>query len=157
MAAQQAPSGSVIATIGSDTDLAVVERAVAIARDEGRRLVLVDRSAESITGATPYNDWRGDDDYRPAPDATVDSGIARREGRNGLARHLDSLDGSGVEVGGWFPTAAGLDGIRDALELFDGEVLVVPVSVRDPSLGERLRGVSLSALEDLPARLVLAE
>ncbi len=156
---QRNSAGAVIATIGSDSDfdLAVVERAAAIAREDGRRLVLVDRGAESIIGATPYNDWRGDDDYRPSPDATVDASIARREGRSDLARHLESLDGSGLEVGGWFPTVAGLDGIRDAIERFQGEILVVPDTVRDPSVGDRFRGVSLSSLEGLPARLVLAE
>lgn len=154
--AQHGRPGAVIATIGTDADGAVVEKAVAIARDEGRRVILVDRSAESVTGATPYNDWRGDDDYRPAPDATVDPAIARREGRNDLARHLESVDGSGIEVGGWFPTVAGLDGIRDAIERFDGAIVVVPASVRSPSIGDRFRGVSLSSLERLPARIVLA-
>jgi hypothetical protein len=149
--------GCVIATIGTDADDAVVERATAIARDEHRRLILIDRSAESISGATPYNDWRGDDDYRPAPDATVDAAIARREGRSDLAHHLESVAGAGVEVGGWFPTHAGLDGIREAIERFDGAVLVVPASVRDPSIGDRLRSITPSSLDALPARVVLAE
>jgi hypothetical protein len=157
MATQQPTSGAVIATIGTDSDQVVVDRASAIARAEGRRLVLIDRHAETITGATPYNDWRGDDDYRPSPDATVASAIARREGRNDLAAHLESLERTEVDAGGWFPTEAGLDGIRDAIETFGGEVLVVPVAVRDPGIGDRLRGVSLSSLEELPVRLVLAE
>lgn len=157
MAPPQPTPGSVIATIGTDSDQVVVEQASIIAREEGRRLILIDRNAESITGATPYNDWRGDDDYRPSPDATVDSAIARREGRNELAAHLDSLEPSEVDAGGWFPTAAGLDGIRDAIETFAGEVLVVPAAVRDPSISDRLRGVSLSSLQELPVRLVLAE
>lgn len=157
MATQQRSSGPVIATIGTDSDEAVVDRAMVIAREEGRRLILIDRNAESITGATPYNDLRGDDDNRPSPDTTVDPAVARREGRNDLAARLESLEGSGVDVSGWFPTRAGLDGIRDAMERFHGEVLVVPATVRDPGIGERFRGVSLSSLEELPARLVLAE
>lgn len=157
MAGQQVSAGSVIATIGTDADEAVVERATAVAREEGKRVILIDRSAESITGATSYNDLRGDDDYRPSPDATVDAAIARREGRNDLARHLESLDGIGVDAGGWFPTKAGLAGIEDALQRFDGEVLVVPAAVRDPSIADLFRGVSLSSLEELPVRLVLVE
>lgn len=157
MATPQGSAGAVIATIGTDADHEVVEQAVAIAREEGRRLILIDRNAETITGATPYDDWRGDDDYRPSPDATVDAGIARREGRNDLAGHLESLEGAGVEVGGWFPTTAGLDGIRDAIERFHGEVLVVPGDVRDPGFVDRFRDVTLSSLEELPVRLVLAE
>lgn len=156
MTGEHEPAGAVIATIGTDEDDAVVERAMAIAQEEGRRLILVDRSAESITGATPYNDWRGDDDYRPRPDATVDATIARREGRNALAGYLESASGRDIEVGGWFPTTAGLDGIREAIERFDGAVVVVPASVRDPSMGDRFRGVSLESLEKLPSRLVLA-
>lgn len=151
------PPGAVIATIGTDSDDAVVERATSIAREEGRRLILIDRSAESITGATPYNDLRGDDDLQPVPESTVDADIARREGRNDLAHRIESVAEAGVDVGGWFPTSAGLDGIRDAITRFDGEILVVPATVRDPGIGDRLRGVSLTALEELPARVVLAE
>lgn len=149
--------GAVIATIGTDADDAVVERAISIAREQGRRLILIDRSSESITGATPYNDLRGDDDYRPVREATVDAGIARREGRNELARCIETASSAGVDVGGWFPTTAGIDGIRDAIERFDGAIVVVSASVRDPGIGDRFRGVSLPALEDLPVHIELVE
>jgi hypothetical protein len=149
--------GPVLATIGTDTDDAVVERATAIALDKGRKVILIDRSAETLTGATPYDDWRGDDDYRPDSDETFDPAIARREGRNQLARRIEAVATTGVEVGGWFPTTEGIDGIRDAIHRFDGAVLVVPASVRAPGIADRIRGMSTSSLEELATRVVLAE
>lgn len=157
MTAPRSDPGSVIAAIGTDADDRTVDRAIAIALDGGLRLVLVDRSAESIVGATPYNDLRGDDDFRPVPDQTVGSALARREGRNELARYIESAERSGVDVGGWFPTKAGLDGIREAINRFQGSVLVVPGSVRSPSIGERFRGVDVPSLEELGIRVVIAD
>lgn len=149
--------GRVIVAIGSDGDEAVVDRAIEIARDQGRGLVIVDRGGEGLLGNSYYDDMRADDEYKPRRDKTFDASIARREGRNDLGGYLDAAAAAGVTAGGWFPTASGVDGLRAAIEQFDGAVLVVPGSVRRPSLGDRFRGVTLEELEQLDVDLVVTE
>jgi hypothetical protein len=63
----------------------------------------------------------------------------------------------GVEAGGWFPTLSGGAGLREAARRFDGAVLVVPASVRDPSVGERARGMSVPDLERIGLPVVIAD
>ena len=148
--------GRVIVAIGSDDDGAVVEKAIRTARDQGRDLVIVDRGGEGLLGNAYYDDMRADDDLKPSPEATFDASIARREGRNDLSRYLDDATAAGVTAGGWFPPAAGIEGLRTAIAQFDGAVLVVPDSVRRPSLGDRFRGVTLDQLEQLGVELIVA-
>ncbi len=84
---------------------------VPVRRDEKRPLVVVDRSGESSLGS-PYNDLRGEDDYRPRPDRLLDAFVAGREGRSVTAAAITAATSFGVSAGGWFPTAAGADGLR---------------------------------------------
>ncbi len=148
--------GPVIAPIGSDADDAVMARAMAIARQEDRALVIVDRGGEGLLGNPYYEDLRSDDDFKPRPDRSFDASIARREGRNDLARYIDVAASDGLSAGGWFPTASGLSGIREAIERFGGSVLVVPSSVEHPSLGERFKGITKDNLDQLGVRVVEA-
>jgi hypothetical protein len=151
-----APDGAVVVPLRRDDDGNALRLAIAIARDEKRPLVVVDRSGESILGS-PYHDLRGDDDYRPRPDRLFDAFVARREGRSITASAIAAATSLGVPAGGWFPTASGADGLREALRRFGGSILVVPGSLRAPSIAERIRGMSLEALERLGVPLVVAD
>jgi hypothetical protein len=151
-----APEGAVVVPLRRDDDGPAIRLAIAIARDEKRSLVLVDRTAESIFGS-PYNDLRGDDDYRPRPDRLFDVFVARREGRNVTAAAIGAATSLGVSAGGWFPTTSGADGIREALRRFSGSLLVVPASTRNPSIAERIRGMSIEGLEKLGVPVVVAD
>lgn len=151
-----APDGAVIVPLRRDDDQRAVRLAIAIARDERRSLVLVDRSAESIFGS-PYNDLRGDDDYRPRPDRLFDAFVARREGRGLTASAIGAATSIGVSAGGWFPTASGADGIQEALRRFSGSLVVVPASVRNPGIAERIRGMSIEGLQKLGVLVVVAD
>ncbi len=151
-----AAPGAVVAPIGRGGDDRVVPMAIAIARSEGRRAVFVDRSGEGII-ASPYSTLRSDDAQRPRPDRLFDAALARREGRSQTAIALDAAAAAGVDAGGWFPTAAGADGLREALERFDGALLVVPPGARAPSIGERVRGMTLDRLERLGRPVLVAD
>jgi hypothetical protein len=154
-----AATGAVIADIDSedDPDAVVVHTAIEVARHEGRRLVFVERSGEGLLGNTFYDDMRGDDAFKPRKDQVFGPDIARREGRDNLARHIEAAHAAGVDAGGWFPTDAGLDGIRAAVERFDGRVIVVPGSVRHPGISDRLLGTTVDDLRKLGARLVFVD
>jgi len=152
----QAPDGAVVVAYRRPEDDAAVRLAIAIARDEKRPLVLVDRTSEGIFG-NPYNDLRGDDDYRPRPDRLFDAFIARREGRGTSAAVIAAATSLGVQAGGWFPTASGSNGIREALRRFGGSLLVVPASTREPSIGERVRGMTMESLQKMGVPVVVAD
>jgi hypothetical protein len=148
--------GSVVVAMGRDDSDRAFRVATAIARDEGRSLVIVDRSSESIFGS-PYTDLRGDDDYRPRPDRLFGAATARREGRGATARALLAAAELGVEAGAWFPTRSGSDGLAEAVERFSGGLLVLPESVRRPSVAERIRGMNLESLGRIGVPIVVAE
>jgi hypothetical protein len=151
-----APEGAVIVPVSLDDDGRAVRLAIMIARDEGRPLVIVDRSAEGLLGSR-YSDLRADTDYRPRPDRLFDAFVARREGRSGTAAAIAAAALLGVSAGGWFPTAAGVGGLREALRRFGGSLLVVPAAMRDPSIAERVRGMSLDTLEGLGVPVLVAD
>jgi hypothetical protein len=151
-----APPGSVIVAAGRDDDEDALVLALAIARAGRRALVIIDRSAERIYG-NPYSDLRGPASTRPRPDRLFDASIARREGRTSTATAIEAASAMGVEAGGWFPTLSGGAGLSEAARRFDGAVLVVPASVRDPSVGERARGMSVPDLQRLGLPIVIAD
>ncbi len=151
-----AEPGAVVLALRRDDSDRTVYTAISIAHNEQRRLVVVDRSAESIFGM-PYSDLRGDDDFRPRPDRLFGAGTAVREGRGRTARVITAAKALGVDAGGWFPTRAGSDGIAEAVKRFDGSVVVLPETVRQPSIAERLRGMTLDTLERIGVPLVVAE
>lgn len=151
-----AAPGAVVVAIRRDDSDRVILAAAAIARQEQRRLVIVDRSAESIFGM-PYADLRGDDDFRPRPDELFGAGTAIREGRARTARAITAAKALGLDAGGWFPTRSGSDGVAAAVKRFEGSVVVVPGTVRQPSVAERIRGMSLGSLEKIGVPIVVAE
>ena len=151
-----APAGAVIVPLRARDSSRAQRLAMAIARKESRPLVIVDRSAEGLFDS-PYSGLRGDDDYRPRPDRLFDAAVAAREGRSGTARAITAAVQLGIEAGGWFPVSSGANGIREAIDRFGGSVIVVPESTRRPSVGERIRGMTLESLERLGLPVIVAD
>ena len=139
-----AGAGAVVVAVGRGADRPAFITALAIARREGRALVIVDRSAEGF--GSPYHDLRGDDADRPAPDRLFDISVARREGRGALISYLEAATAAGVVAGGWFPTLSGAEGLAEAGRRFGGAIMVLPSDVIRPSLAERLRGMAADRL-----------
>lgn len=151
-----APAGAVVLAVRRDDSDRALRSAVAIALHEQRSLVIVDRSSESVFG-TPYSDLRGDDEYRPQPDRLFGATTAVREGRARTARAITAATVLGVEAGAWFPTRSGSDGLAEAVSRFDGSLIVLPDSVRHPSVAERIRGMTLESLEKIGVPIVVAD
>jgi hypothetical protein len=147
--------GAVLVTVGRHDTKAALRTAMAIAKSEGRELVIVDRSSEGLFSST-YAATRADDELRPKPDALFDASVARREGRGETADALDAAESLGVKAGGWFANAAGADGLRTAVRQFKGALLVVPGATKEPGIGERLRGMTIANLEKLGIPVVVA-
>ncbi len=151
-----AARGAVVVPVGLGDSDPALHLAMAVAKAEARSLVLVERSGEGLF-SSPYADMRGDDDMRPRQDALFGAAIARREGRAATASAIDAATTLGVSAGGWFPTAAGGDGLRVALAKFDGALLVVPSETRRPSIGERIRGMTIDKLQRLGVPVLVAD
>ena len=143
-AAADAGAGTVVVAVGRGADRPAFIAALALARRDGRAMVIVDRSAEGFV--SPYRDLRGDDADRPSPDRLFDINIARREGRGALITYLEAATAAGVVAGAWFPTASGAEGLAEAGRRFGGAIVVVPSDVVRPSLAERLRGMAVDRL-----------
>lgn len=152
-----AGDGAVVVPIGRGSDRThALALALAIATREHRRLVVVDRGAEGLF-TSPYSAFRSDDADQPVPDRLFDAAIARKEGRGESVAALEAAEALGVEAGGWFPTEAGMDGLGAAVTRFGGGLLVLPGSIRRPSIAERLRGMRPERLVDLGTPHVIAE
>lgn len=145
--------GAVVVPIGRGDDRSAFLVGAAIARRDGRALLLVDRTAEGFSN--PYADLRGDDADRPTPDRLVALGGARREGRNALALFLEAAAAAGLEAGGWFPVRAGAEGLAEAARRFGGALCVVPPDTARPGLAERLRGMTVERIGTLTAQPVI--
>ena len=143
-AAAAAGAGTVVVAVGRGADRPAFIAALALARREGRAMVIVDRSAEGFV--SPYHDLRGDDADRPSPDRLFDVIAARREGRGALITFLEAATAAGVVAGAWFPTASGAEGLAEAGRRFGGAIVVLPADVIRPSLAERLRGMAADRL-----------
>ena len=143
-AASGAGVGAVVVAVGRGADRPAFITALAVARREGRSLVIVDRGAEGF--GSPYHDLRGDDADRPSPDRLFDITIARREGRGAMVTYLEAATAADVVAGGWFPTASGAEGLAEAGRRFGGAIVVVPSDVIRPSFAERLRGMAADRL-----------
>ncbi|MEO8208696.1 MAG: hypothetical protein ABI598_06645, partial [Chloroflexota bacterium] len=97
------------------------------------------------------------DAYRPDPSRLFDLQSSRREGRTDVTVGLEVADTLGLEAGGWFPTVAGGAGLGEAMRRFGGGLLVLPGSVRRPSLAERIRGMTPDRLAGLGVALVISD
>ncbi len=139
-AASDAGDGAIVVAVGRGDDRQAFLAALALARREGRALVLVDRSAEGFV--SPYTDWRGDDAGRPSPDRLFDAQFARAAGRGVLGDFLDAAELAGVTAGAWYPTQSGPDGLADAARRFGGALVMLPPDAARPSLAERVRGMT---------------
>jgi hypothetical protein len=140
----QAGPGAVVIAVGRNDDRRAFLTGAAIAKRDGRSIILVDRSSEGFTD--PYMDLRGDDVNRPSPNRLFNEDIARREGRGLLVDFLTAARLLGLEAGGWFPVKAGADGLAEAARRFGGSIFVLPPEAAKPGLAERLRGMALDKL-----------
>lgn len=52
---------------------------------------------------------------------------------------------------------SGSDGIAEAVKRFDGGVVVLPESVRQPSVAKRIRGMTLENVERMGVPIVVAD
>ena len=113
------------------------------------RVVLYDRSAESyFVDPYPSGPWTADVEGGPDRRALLDPQQLELLGRHYLAEQVRSARGAGVEAGGWLPSRPGSRGMTEAVEAVGADLVVLPASVSQPSLFDRVRGNTLTGFRD---------
>ena len=120
--------GSVVAVSAEDDRYrAVRERAVEIARAQGRAVILYDLDAPSLFADPLPTVWSGDG---PAerPNGPLDEHALKTAGRPELADQVRRLCASGVTAAGWLPSDGGGRALRAYAMELGAAVVVVPMA-----------------------------
>lgn len=136
---------------------AVVNAALAAARDDGAGVVLYDRSTESyLTNPYPSGPWSDERDAL-SPGWNLSPGRLDAIGRGYLADQIRTAIEMGLSVTAHLAVDSGATAMGDAVARFSPEVVYLPEHLTNPSLLDRVRRNTLSALMsaiDAPVRLV---
>lgn len=143
---------------GSDELITTTREAgLALAEQDGAEVVLYDRSTESyLTDPYPAGPWSDEDDA-VSPSTELDRQTLESLGRHYLTEQLDAAEERGLRVRVHLAQGAGAEALAEAIERYGVDLVVLPASVDSPSVVDRVRGSSLSALRkkvDVPIRLV---
>jgi anti-sigma factor RsiW len=132
------------------------EAAFAVAARDGARVVLFDRSPELYL-VDPY-EQAGDPGGRRPGSSLVNQRTAARLGRPYLAEQLAEARELGLDGAAWVARGHGPDALATACEVLDVERVVLPATLADPSLIDRVRGHTLAAFRRrVHARISLAD
>ncbi len=129
--------------------------AFAVAAREGARLVLFDRSPELYL-VDPYERARGNGGHPRS--SLLNQRSASRLGRPYLAEQLAEAHQLGLDGAAWVARGHGPDALAAACEVLDAERVVLPATLAEPPLIDRVRGHTLAAFRRrVPARITLAD
>lgn len=123
-----------IATDDSDEALARVRHvALGLAQTHGFEVVLYDRSHE-----------RWADHPHPEGPLTADE-LDGRDDRGHLVEQLRDFEAAGVRATAWLATVPALTAILDVLQALDVDAVMLPESLDEPTLADRLQSGSTPA------------
>lgn len=86
---------------------------------------------------------------------TLNETELRRLGRSQVAKQMEAIRAGGASAGAILPTAHGFRHLAEWAEREDADVILIPASLVNPGLFDRLRGYSLKTLMEHTARPVL--
>jgi hypothetical protein len=130
---------------GYDT---VREVGLAKALEDGARVLLYDASSESLlTDPYPVGPWSPEDDAI-GPNDALDPQTLEGLGRGYLAEQLLAARERGLQVRAYLAEGTGAKAIVEAVERFSPDLLVLPKSLDDPSLVDKVRSNTLSDLRE---------
>jgi hypothetical protein len=146
---------------GSDPRYAAVrDAALAAARDSGAGVVLYDRTTESyLTNPYPSGPWSSEE-AALSPAWELSPARLDAVGRGYLAQQVRDAEDAGVVTTAHLAVDRGAKALREAAERYAPDAVYLPAHVSEPSLLDRVRGNTLTALAgaiDVPIRLVDAD
>ena len=128
---------------------AVRIRASEIASAAGGEVVLFEKSAASYL-VSPYPE-----ENRRQWIRTLGEPELRRLGRSPVARQMQVIRSRGARAQAILPTSHGFKHLAEWAEREDADLIMIPVSLVNPGLFERLRGYSLKTLLEHTKRPVM--
>lgn len=139
-----------VTSIDDSPEYAVLRsRAADLAEEGGGDVVLFELSAASYL-VSPYPEENRRDWVR-----VLGEGEMFIFGRASVARQLESLRSRGVGAGVILPTTHGFRHLAEWIERENISMILIPASMANPSLFDRLRGYSLSVLLENTSRPVM--
>ncbi len=139
-----------VTTLDDSPEYAVVRsRAAAVAAADGGEVVLFEISAASYL-VSPYPE-----ENRRQWIRTLREPELRRLGRSPVAKQMEAIRAMGAGAQAILPTAHGFRHLAEWAEREEADLILIPVSLVNPGLFERLRGYSLKALLEHTTRPVL--
>lgn len=136
---------------------AVREAARAAARADGAGLILYDRTTESyLTNPYPSGPWSDQDDAL-SPSWDLSPGRLDAIGRGYLADQMRAAGDDGIVALAHLAVDRGAKALREAVSRHSPDVVFLPAHLSTPSLLDRVRGNTLTALTeavDVPVRVV---
>ena len=128
---------------------AVRSCACGLAAAQGGEVVLFEISAASYL-VSPYPE-----ENRRQWIRTLGEPELRRLGRSPVARQLQAIRAKGADAQAILPTAHGFRHLAEWADREDADLILIPVSLVNPGLFDRLRGYSLKTLLEHTTRPVL--
>ena len=139
-----------VTSLDDSPDYAVVRSCAAgLAAADGGEVVLFEISAASYL-VSPYPE-----ENRRQWIRTLKEPELRRLGRSPVAKQMEVIRARGAGAQAILPTAHGFRHLAEWAEREDADLILIPVSLVNPGLFERLRGYSLRTLLEHTTRPVL--
>ena len=133
---------------GTEDFAAVREAGMAKAQEDGARVLLYDATSESLlTDPYPVGPWSAEDDAT-SPDSELDPQTLHGLGRGYLADQLEAARARGLDIHAYLAEGTGTKAIVEAVQRFSPDLLVLPSSLSDPSLLDKVRSNTLDELKE---------
>jgi nucleotide-binding universal stress UspA family protein len=129
---------------GSDPDYSTTREAgLELAKADGATVLLYDRTSESyLTDPYPIGPWSDEDDA-VSEKTELDREMLENLGRHYLVEQVEAAERQGLSVRAHLARGAGVEALVDAVSRYGPDLLVLPASLNEPTLADRVRGNTL--------------
>lgn len=146
---------------GSDPDYTTTrEVGYRLAEQDGATVLLYDRTSESmLTDPYPVGPWSPEEDA-VSEDTELDTEMLDNLGRHYLVDQIAEGQQRGLRVRVHLARGSGVEAFTDAVSRYDPDLLILPASLADASLTDKVRGNTLDKVRKeigVPIRLVSSD
>lgn len=138
---------------------AMRDKALAWAREQDARVILYDRTSESYF-VDPYSSgpWTADVESGKGREGLLGPDDLELLGRHYLALQVTGANRAGVDASAYLSSKPGPRGMADVVQRLGVDVVVLPATVAQASLIDRVRGNTLDRFREvLPVEVMLGD
>ncbi len=118
------------------------------ARAAHARLILYDIDAAQLLAAPTPTEWSGEGTAEEYPDL-LDPPALEAAGRHAIAAQVSHARAEGIQAWGWLPSQKGAGGLEEYAGQQGVDLIMLPASMAEAGLMDRLRGATLErAIEE---------